>query len=231
MGTKDPGTEALYSLGRRSVPAAVYQGQVMGESGLLADFIDDLLPGPSLKPADPLMRFNMQLMREENGAIVGTFYGLLKTQDDQLEQKKTLTDKLYKQLAAMDANCAKFKGPYLCGEQFTMADIDMFGFIERIIHVLPHYRKDVALPDDLTHLRAWFTAVSARKSIKVVTASRSDVSQRTQAYEATERAPYLVEMYEVYALNDLDTARSVQAKDGAPGHNAYHRHVVAKGGN
>jgi len=221
MGERDPGTAVLYEMGLKTLPAAVFQGQILSESALVADFIDELIPGPALKPSDPLMRFNMNHFREVHAPIVGTFYSYLRSQDETTREE--LRKEYTALLATFDANLGKFDGPYLCGEQFTLADIDLVGFIERTIHVLPLYRGFV-VPSHLSRIPAWWAAVSERASVKVVTSRRAGLSVATQAFEAIERVPYLQEVYETYAADDLPLCRKVMAESGAPGYNAYHRH-------
>jgi glutathione S-transferase len=221
MGDREPGTACLYSLGVKTVPAVVREGRILSESALVADFVDDLLPGPSLKPQDPTMRFNMNRFREMHAPLVPAFYGYLKAQDAKAQEE--WKEKLVALLTTFDTNLGKVEdGPYLCGEQFTLADIDLVGFIERIIHLLSHYRG-FTIPAHLSRIQSWWAAVSARASVRVVTAPRGDLSVATQAFEARERVPYLIEVFETYSRNDLPTCREVMAESGAPGDNAYHR--------
>jgi len=221
MSERDPGTAILYEMGLKTLPAAVYQGQILSESAHLADFVDDLLPGPALKPSDPLMRFNMNHFREMHAPLVDTFYGFLRAQDE--GKREAYRRKMVALLEMLDANLGKFDGPYLCGSHFTLADIDLIGFIERIMHVLSHH-KGFSIPEHLVRIPAWWDAVSVRSSVKVVLAPRSAPSVATQAFEALERVPYLHEVYETYAADDLPVCRSVMAESGAPGYNAYRRH-------
>ena len=72
--------------------------------------------------------------------------------------------------------------------------------------------------------------MSARASVQIVTATRDRAgpSEATQAFEALERAPYLQEVYETYAADDLPVCRKVMAEAGRPGYNAYRRHKQAE---
>jgi len=220
MGEKDPGTAVLYELGLKTLPAAVYDGKILSESALVADMIDDVLAGPPLKPADPLMRFNMNRFREQHAGLVDAFYSLLRAQSEQKRTEHRNT--LLAQLATLDANLAKFDGPFLCGEQFTLADIEVVGFVERVIDVLSHYQS-FEIPPEMGALLAWWQAVRARPSVRVVRARRSALSVATQAFEGLEREAYLQEIYETYAADDLPVCRREQAEAGRPRHNAYRR--------
>lgn len=224
MGEKDPGTAILYELGLKTLPAAVTEdGHILSESAMVADFIDDRFPGLALKPADPVMRFNMNIFRKQHEPLVDCFYGYLRAQEEEKVLEKRA--KLLECLATFEANLAKFEGPFLCGEHFTLADIDLVGFIERCMVVLPHH-KDFVFPSEHSHIHAWWQAVSARPSVKTVTAPRSALSVATQAFEAIEREAYLKEMYETYAADDLPLCRKIQAESGAPQHNAYRKYKL-----
>jgi hypothetical protein len=96
------------------------------------------------------------------------------------------------------------------------------GFIERIMIVLSYHRQ-FATPEHMSAIQTWWEAVSARASVRVVTAPRSTVSVATQAFEETERTAYLKEMYATYAADDLPVCRSVMAESGEPQFNAYRR--------
>ncbi|MFP6735492.1 MAG: glutathione S-transferase family protein [Rhodospirillales bacterium] len=43
------------------VPTLIHDGQVIRESTVICEYIDDVFSGPKLKPADPLVRANMRL--------------------------------------------------------------------------------------------------------------------------------------------------------------------------
>lgn len=43
------------------VPTLVHDGQVLVESTLICEYIDDAFPGPALKPADPMARAQMRI--------------------------------------------------------------------------------------------------------------------------------------------------------------------------
>lgn len=43
------------------VPTLIHDGQVIRESTVICEYIDDVFPGPNLKPEDPFVRANMRL--------------------------------------------------------------------------------------------------------------------------------------------------------------------------
>jgi len=218
MGERDPGTSVLYGMGLKTVPMMIVKGQIFTESTELTEFIDDMIPQPSLKPSDPTMLFNMRAFLKKHGGISMAFYKLLMNQDKEEEAEKI--KKLLDALTEFNADLGKFQGPYLCGDQFTLADISVFGFIERVFLVLP-ILKGWSMPKELSNITTWYETCQTRPSVKVVQADRGKVSQETYCFEELERGAYLRECYECYANNEVQIAKDEQKKVGTPGFNAY----------
>jgi len=225
LGEKDPGTKILYGTGLKTVPAVIYNGQILTESATLANFIDDLFPANPLKPTYPVMRFNMHCFMESNGPLIGSFYKFLRNQDS--SENDILSKKLGDLLIVFNKDLAMFPGPFLCGELFTLADIHFFGFIERIMITLPHY-KNWSFPLELKNILVWYDALKSRPSFKVVTGERSVLSLETHPYEAKGHAEYIIEMYECYANDEIALAKEKLAEAGSPGINAYRRFKLAQ---
>ena len=226
MAERDPATEILYGLGLKTVPAAIYNGQLFTESQSVADFIDDLFSEAKgfepLKPKEPVMLFNMNRFLEAHRDFPGQFYSFLRAQDDDLlrEEKKV---RFMGELAKFNESCGKISGPFLCGEQFTLADIQMFGFIERTLLVLAHYKKFNVCPRAFSNIHEWWGNVLERPSVKSLRGPRSLLSQAVHAFEEMEREPYLIEVYGTYANDDLPLCRQKMQEAGKPLFNAYMR--------
>ena len=47
------------------VPTLIHDGQVIGESTLINEYLDDAFPASPLRPADPLARMTMRLFAEQ----------------------------------------------------------------------------------------------------------------------------------------------------------------------
>merc|ERR1711957_1078049 len=60
------------------------------------------------------------------------------TKEEEISKKFT---SLLIDIDAVDLTRFEDDGPYLCGRQFTLADIHIFGFIERTIIALQHYKR------------------------------------------------------------------------------------------
>jgi glutathione S-transferase len=150
-----------------TVPAIEYMGQPVNESDVCVAFLEDAFPeeGASLRPADALGRAHMALAIKLFDAA--PFYRLLKNQDPALDAEKAaqLASMVSKWLDAHDAS-----GPFVCGAQFTAADVIAFPFVDRFRHTLLHYRGFDLLACD-ERLGAWFAACAGRESAKATSQS------------------------------------------------------------
>ena len=249
---KDRGTKLLYSMGFRTVPTVVLGVHNNGDdlqptatalgksSSLLAEYVDDLASAEassscssdSLKPTDPAMLFHMRYFMEAHGSFCDNFYVYLQNQDRSRDD--ALAAKFEELLRGIEANLGRFPdGPYLCGKQFTLADLHVFGFVERALLVIPRYKAESWKIDPLQqgktsngddgfpNLRRWYEAVTSRPSLRVVRGDRSEYSRDVMVFEATTREDYLIEVYEPYANNEVRLAKDLHAAGSRPGYNAY----------
>jgi glutathione S-transferase len=274
---KDEGTKLLYSLGFKTVPVAIYNNaggesfQALGKSSsLLAEYVDDVFSSSnnsindkvvfsSLKPTDdPMMLFNMRYFINKYESYCDYFYTYLMNQD-QLKEKN-ISQKFQLNLKDIDNDLNLFKkggGPYLCGNVFTLADIHIFGFIERTIIVIQHYKKygnnsessssrswkidvgnnnekekeeETADDDnDFKNISRWYRTIIERPSIKnYIIVERIKQSKDIMIFEALERKEYLIEVYECYANNEVQLAKTIHAKHSRPGYNAYKKYRQEK---
>lgn len=135
-----------------------------------------------------------------------------------------ISKKLLDVLKQIDADLQKFEGPYLCGMQFTLADICIFPIIERIVVVLSAYRN-FWIPPSLTHLTEWYDTVADRPAVRAAASDRTEESQNTYCYERVARNEYLVEVYEPYARHEVRLFRELNERAGHPGANVYRQEV------
>eukprot|EP00980_Cylindrotheca_fusiformis_P000692 scaffold167_cov110-Cylindrotheca_fusiformis.AAC.20 len=219
---KDPGTKWLYSLDQKTVPVLIDKSKddkVIGESMDVVEYVDSLFPDiHPLQPSDPDMKEKMKTYIDRHGSIIGPVYKLLMAQDK--DEQKQLADDLLKELTTFDKSLQELEGPYLCGDQFTMADVQMFPFMERLIIFLGHYRQFV-IPDELEHLHRWYNTILERPAVQKTTADRDETSMNTYCFVEQDRKKYLIEVYEAYANNEIDFAKKLSKESGAPGVNPY----------
>lgn len=135
-------------------------------------------------------------------------------------QRHMISTDLLHLLKTIDSDLQKFEGPYLCGEQFTLADVCIFPFMERIVLVLSEYRN-FFIPPSLTHLVTWYEIVLARPSVRIATADRDEVSINTYCYEEIGRKQYLLEVYECQIRGETGMFKELNDRKGRIGVNIY----------
>ena len=135
-----------------------------------------------------------------------------------------LSTKLLDLLKLINSDLQKFEGAYLCGAQYTLADIQIYPIIERIVLVLSTYRG-FWIPPALTNLIDWYDTVSNRTAIRAATSNRSLESQNAYCYESITWKEYLIEVYECYAKQEVDLFRELNADRGSAGVNVYRETV------
>jgi glutathione S-transferase len=142
-------------------------GTVISQCTAITEFIDGHFDGPALCGRTPKERavVHMMNLRAESGLLdaVGTYFhhatpGLgpnLETDQctvwGERQGKRALATMRYLDGVLADQ-------PFLAGEQFTMADITAFAGL-----AFADFAQ-IAIPEDLTHLRAWRARVADRPS-------------------------------------------------------------------
>jgi glutathione S-transferase len=177
LGGKDPGFCLLQQLGVDETPALVHNGNVLSGSASVAEYIDATILHPSnnnnngsLTPRHPVSRYNMNVFIDHHSKIEAFFFALLDTGDQTSRQSALGLWML------LEEDLNKFPGPYLCGNQFTLADIHIFPFVEHILQVRRKQKKQqhgYSIPSTLQALQSWYDKVSSRPSVQVVIGNRT----------------------------------------------------------
>mmetsp|Transcript_11304 Transcript_11304/g.23830 ORF Transcript_11304/g.23830 Transcript_11304/m.23830 type:complete len:412 (+) Transcript_11304:59-1294(+) len=226
-----------FSNGSLEIPVLLHEGNILrekrlgsnnnnyevGGSLLLPEYIDAAIGTKnSLRPNDSVTLYNMNLFIQRHSQLSGLFFQLLTSQYS--NERLKLSKELLNFLKSVDDDLQTFTGPYLCGEQFTLADICLYPIMERIAVVLPSYR-DFWIPPSLSHLLCWYEAASVRPSVRVATADRSDESMKTYCFERRNRREYLIEVYECHSRNEDRVFRDLNDTRGSAGYNIYREYV------
>jgi len=190
------------------VPSLVHDEDPVIDSSVICEYLDEVFPGVSLTPKDPVMRAKMRAwMRyfEEvptTAIRVPSFSKLFQKQLSKMPEKafNDMTDKLplrkqfYKEMGQTGFTDEKFDaslerlsgcikrvtdtlkggGPWVLGEQYTIADVVLFPSIVRMIDLkLEH------LWSDNPEFEAWVDASLARQAFETAFMPGSRISLPT----------------------------------------------------
>lgn len=143
-------------------------GAALRESGVICEYLEETYPDVPLWPADAALRgWARGWARYIDDSVTANFFlGMRKMAfgrapedpDDVVEQLHARVPRQWPRLEdALDTH----DGPWLCGEQFTHADISAMAVAVRIPEWMPALAPD---PDETPLLAAWFGALRARPS-------------------------------------------------------------------
>ncbi|XVF07995.1 hypothetical protein REPUB_Repub06bG0187100 [Reevesia pubescens] len=104
------------------VPSLEHNGKVIGESIDLIKYVDINFEGPSLLPNDPEKKKFFEELLSHADNFVGTVFGSFK--GDAAKEAAASFDHL-------EVALKKFDGPFLLGNEFSLADIVFIPFVER----------------------------------------------------------------------------------------------------
>ncbi|RWK66795.1 glutathione S-transferase family protein [Mesorhizobium sp.] len=147
------------------VPVLKRGNDVIYESAIINEYLEELYPEPPLLPADPGQRAMARIWIDySNTKFTVRFYRVLLEKDP--DRRRALTGEVVTQLEFMeDAGLAKLGAdPYWLGKELSLVDIDYYPHFERFA-VLTHYRG-IEIPARCTRLKRWLAAMRERDSVK-----------------------------------------------------------------
>ena len=147
------------------VPVVRIGREVVWESAIVNEFIDEKFPQAPLMPADPWMRAQARIWIDYcNTRWVEDFYALLSATEP--ERQDELRKKVTEDLRYMerDGMAALSDGPYWLGSEVSLVDLAFWPFFERFA-MLSHYRG-VAVPGDCRRIAAWRDLMAVRRSVR-----------------------------------------------------------------
>ena len=142
------------------VPLLIHGGQVIHESSIITEYIDDFFPNPPLRPIDPLERAQLRMLTYWCDRTFKLDLDIFKYQWQMLSEteRSELKSRLQKHLLKLDELLGS--APFLMGAEFSLADI----------HVFPFFRQlQKAHPDFSTlfvqgNLNSWLLRITERPS-------------------------------------------------------------------
>uniref|UniRef100_A0A8C5Q1R4 Glutathione S-transferase omega n=1 Tax=Leptobrachium leishanense TaxID=445787 RepID=A0A8C5Q1R4_9ANUR len=107
-------------------------GDVITESLIVSEYLDEAYPGPKLTPSDPLQKAKQKIILEYIGQVTSLLVRLLKAKksnQDLTELKAEANVKLQKLNEILVNN----KTPYFGGEDVSMSDYMIYPWFERAV--------------------------------------------------------------------------------------------------
>lgn len=149
---------------RGSLPALEHRGERIHDSLVTAEYIHEAFDGPPLLPKTPYLRARVRLWAAHvESRVVPHFDALLVARDE--DQRQQARQALIEGLTEFEAAMApEAEGPFFLGDDFSMADIALVPWWQRMVSVLRAYRKFD--PSVHPRLQAWHEAVQARPSVR-----------------------------------------------------------------
>ncbi|MEE2980677.1 MAG: glutathione S-transferase family protein [Pseudomonadota bacterium] len=147
------------------VPVLKCGDQVLYESVIINEFLDETFPEPALMPSDPFLRAQARVWIDySNTRFIEAIYDLLGAKDAEVQTEQAA--KLTACMEYMEDRGLKALGsdPFWLGSEVSLVDIAYWPFFERLPAVT-HYRG-VGIPERCTRLKAWAEAMEARDSVQ-----------------------------------------------------------------
>ena len=146
------------------VPVLKVGDEVIYESAIINEYIEEAYPEPALMPSDPVRRAQARAWIDfANTRLVGAFYAVLSAKD--AAGRSEAADKLPGHFRRMEDGMTRLGAdPYWLGDAVSLVDIAFYPHFERL-GALTHYRG-IDVPDDCPRLAAWQAAMRERPSVK-----------------------------------------------------------------
>lgn len=167
--TRSPEFLALNPLGK--TPLLVDGDVVVGESEVIAEYLEDRYPTPSLLPADAVARARSRWLSRFHDLYLGpqlsTLFFALSDGRAGTAAFAPEIDKLFDQVAVLER--AIDPAPYLLGSTFTLADA-AYPVSYFYIGMLTQAHQRPLTPEQMPKLAKWFASISQRPSVAQVLA-------------------------------------------------------------
>lgn len=183
-----------------TVPVLKMNGDVIYDSDVVNQYIEDVLPEPSLMPGDANGRAMARLwINYSNTKFIRGFYGVIMSQDEaRIDQFRKEFHKVLRFMESEGLLKLGTDGPYWMGKNFSLVDITFHPFIERF-GMLDHYRG-FKIPDDCTRLLKWIDAVRERPSVaNTILSDEFHIDIYTHYARGTQKGVTAQEMSKVLA--------------------------------
>ncbi|MBM3613825.1 MAG: glutathione S-transferase family protein [Alphaproteobacteria bacterium] len=169
------------------VPSVRVGKDIVYESAIINEYIDEVFPNPPMMPKDAGRRALARIWIDFcNTRLNVTTHGLLRALDSETQVR--LRTELDGHLRFMETEgFAKMgPGPYWMVEGVTLVDVAYYPSFERFCNI-EHYR-DYLIPEDCVRLKAWIAGMRERPSVKSIANPADFYIKRAAAYALPQKA-------------------------------------------
>lgn len=159
--------------------AVIYESAICNE--FLCDYATTLEQDHTLMPTDPFLRAKIRLLNDHcDNVFSKTQFTYLMNKDD--EKEDDLCGEMESALAAYEDALTESKGPFLLGNDFTLADVHLLPFIQRLVITLKHWKNYEMPSDKFPNLLAWHDSCLGRESVKESSISKEKMIEIYQRF-------------------------------------------------
>ncbi len=165
------------------VPLIRHNGDIVYESRIINEYLEEVFPEPPLLPRDPMRRAKARIWIDYcDSYLLPVLHNLIADRHDeekQAENRKKVAEKL---LFLENEGFRKMgKGPFIMGADITLVDLQFMPFIERF----PCYQElwGAWIPEECTSLLNWIDVMRDRDSHKNTVNSHAFHMERYQKYD------------------------------------------------
>lgn len=158
-----------YSLGKTpTLRLPAHDNKVVYESSIVTHFLCDYSStmenkDAHLLPTDPFDKSKMALLNDhaDNTLIPSIFTYLMGKEKD----NSSLRDKMEEGFSIFEKALEESGGPYLLGDQFTLADVHLVPFMYRMDVALKHFKNYEVNKEKFPKLLDWYETCRKRNSV------------------------------------------------------------------
>mmetsp|Transcript_13206 Transcript_13206/g.17118 ORF Transcript_13206/g.17118 Transcript_13206/m.17118 type:complete len:266 (-) Transcript_13206:126-923(-) len=173
---------------RGLIPALDNGGELVCDSKVIIEYLEEVFPNNRILPSTPIERARVRYWAcFAHEKVVSNFYKLLIAPIEQRDiHQLALLDGLNTFAQNMDE--IQDGQAFFCGSGFSLVDICLIPWMQRIFSVLPIYRGFVLTSTgplttpNFQRLMAWFDCCSVRPSIVQTTCDRDTLVQSYSGY-------------------------------------------------
>lgn len=146
------------------VPLLRHNGDIVYESRIINEYLEDAFPEPSLLPKDPMRRAKARIWVDYvDSYLMPPLHDIIAdsgNEEKQVENRKVVEEKF---LFLEHEGFRKLgDGPFFLGAEISLVDLQLMPFIERF----PCYVDlwGASMPEECTRLRQWIETMQGRPS-------------------------------------------------------------------